>query len=101
MSRNPHHRVTSVYTLHVETAHRAGILLDAITPHLPPITDRGDVSVSWRSTDDATAAQEAHDALVAAGQGPAWVRTFLTTGLGVHRRGVEWPAGMWAGQAVK
>ena len=82
MQTNPTLRRTSVYTLRVQTREQVDALAAVLSA---PISDHGDLALSWRDTDDASATAVATAALSAAGiTGPAT----LTTGLGVARRTV-------------
>lgn len=82
---SPFHRSTSVYTVRVNAGVRH---LEMLARQLPPLQDRGDTSLSWRSLDDETALQQLAAALEATGLFYDELEVELTTGLGVHRREV-------------
>lgn len=83
--RNPTHRRTSNYTLHVPGSDTAD--LDRLQQVLPPITDRQEHGLTFRATDDDHAARISARAMDESSF-PDDVETHLTTGLGVHRRTV-------------
>lgn len=82
MQTNPTLRRTSVYTLRVQTRQQVDALAAVLSA---PISDHGDLALSWRDTDDASATAVATAALSAAG---ITTPATLTTGLGIARRTV-------------